>query len=103
MSISPFTQKVIDIIHAIPRGTVLTYGTIAAMAGNRRGARQVSRVLHTFGRKENLPWHRVINREGKISLPEHNGYDRQKELLMAEGMEFDDRDRIDLDRFLWRP
>lgn len=73
------------------------------MAGNRRGARQVVRVLHTFGKKEKLPWHRVVNREGKISLPDHNGYDRQKILLEAEGIVFDHQDRIDLRRYLWCP
>jgi len=103
MAVSPFTQKVIDCILAIPSGRVATYGGIAAMAGNRRAARQVVRVLHTNTHTHGLPWHRVVNREGRISLPEHRGYDRQKELLLQEGVEFDRRDRIDLDRFLWRP
>lgn len=103
MPISSFTQKVIDVIRAIPFGRVATYGGVAAMAGNRRAARQVVRVLHTSSRKEGLPWHRVVNREGKISLPEHNGYNRQKTLLIQEGVEFDDTDRIDLNRFLWLP
>ena len=100
---SPFTQKIIEAIRAIPEGSVSTYGDIAALAGNRRGARQVARVLHSCSDKESLPWHRVINREGRISLGEFQGYDRQKSLLLAEGVRFDGADRIDLDRFRWRP
>lgn len=102
MTVSSFTRQIIEAIRDIPYGKVATYGGIAAMAGNRRAARQVARTLHTFGAKEKLPWHRVINREGKISLPEHNGYNRQKTLLEAEGVEFDCNGRIDLERFLWR-
>ncbi|OIQ51621.1 Methylated-DNA--protein-cysteine methyltransferase [Pseudodesulfovibrio hydrargyri] len=100
---SPFTQKIIETIRAIPEGSVTTYGRVAALAGNRRGARQVARVLHTSSRTENLPWHRVINREGRISLGELQGYDEQKRLLQAEGVRFDETDRIDLERFGWPP
>ncbi|BDQ32773.1 MGMT family protein [Pseudodesulfovibrio portus] len=103
MGVSPFTQKVIDAILAIPHGRIATYGGIAAMAGDRRAARQVVRVLHTNTHTHGLPWHRVVNREGRISLPRQHGYEEQKELLLQEGVGFDHRDRIDLDRFLWRP
>lgn len=103
MAVSPFTQKVIDIIRAIPEGKVATYGGIAAMAGNHRAARQVVRVLHTLSKAESLPWHRVINREGRISLSDMQGYDRQKRLLEAEGIIFDESDTIDLAQDLWHP
>lgn len=103
MAFSPFSQKIIDLILAIPRGRVATYGGIAAMAGNRRAARQVARILHACSRTEELPWHRVVNREGRISLPEHQGHARQKTLLIREGIPFDDSGRINLDRYLWRP
>ncbi|WP_319584922.1 MGMT family protein [uncultured Pseudodesulfovibrio sp.] len=100
---TPFTRKIIETIRSIPEGRVTTYGRVAALAGNRRGARQVSRVLHTSSRTENLPWHRVINREGRISLGRMQGYEEQKRLLEAEGVRFDKTDRIDLDRFGWPP
>lgn len=103
MAPSRFTLKIIDCILAIPHGQVATYGGIAAMAGNRRAARQVVRVLHTFSESKGLPWHRVVNREGRIVLPEHQGHDQQKALLVQEGVEFDHLDRIDLERFLWLP
>ncbi|MCG8568646.1 MAG: MGMT family protein [Spirochaetes bacterium] len=100
---SPFTQRIIAIIKAIPKGKIATYGMIAALAGNPRGARQVVRILHTFSSKEQLPWQRVINSKGKISLPNPDDYLRQRELLEAEGIEFEEDDRIDLDQFLWHP
>ena len=58
---NPFTERVIQIIQSIPAGRVMTYGQVAAAAGNRRGARQVARILHTMSQKHALPWHRIIN------------------------------------------
>jgi len=66
------------------------------MAGNPRGARQVSRILHSLSGKEKLPWHRVVNRMGKISLPQGFGYEEQEFRLKREGVEFDKNGRIDL-------
>ncbi|MCK4857323.1 MAG: MGMT family protein [candidate division Zixibacteria bacterium] len=95
------TQRIKDIIKQIPRGRVATYGLIAAQAGNPRAARQVVRVLRSSSRKDELPWHRVINRQGHISLKPNQGYELQKALLEEEGILFDDNDSIDLDRCLW--
>lgn len=98
-----FTQRVIRAIRSVPRGKVATYGLIALVAGNPRGARQVAWTLHSVTEKEKLPWHRLINSQGKISLPKGAGYETQKELLLDEGVTFDREDRIALDRFLWKP
>ena len=98
-----FTTHAARAIRSIPAGRVATYGQIAALAGNPRAARQVVRVLHSCSKKERLPWHRVVNREGRISLPPLGGLEEQRALLMREGVEFDDAGRIDLRRFLWRP
>jgi methylated-DNA-protein-cysteine methyltransferase-like protein len=94
-----FTRQVITVIKGIPTGKVMTYGQVAFMAGNPDGARQVSRILHSMSRKEKLPWHRVINRMGKISLPEGFGYEEQEFRLKREGVEFDENGRIDLKKF----
>lgn len=102
MSLSPFTQNVIKIIKNIPAGKVLTYGIIAIIAGNPRGARQVSWVLNSLSSKHQLPWHRVINSKGKISLGDFTGYTEQKELLEQEGILFGLQDKIDLNKFLWQ-
>lgn len=75
----------------------MTYGSIAVFAGNPRGARQVSWILHSFSRKYQLPWHRVINSKGKLSLKDPIEYDYQKKLLMEEGIKFSQNDVIDLE------
>jgi len=91
---------VIEIIRGIPQGRVLTYGLVAAMAGNPRAARQVARILHSSSRKHGLPWHRVINSRGTISLPRGNGYEEQKEMLLSEGIVFRHDDTINLKEYL---
>ena len=103
MSRSLFTTRVIELIRAIPSGNVCTYGKIAMYAGNPRGARQVVRILHSCGEKERLPWHRVVNREGRISLRPKEGYEVQRQLLEQEGVEFEQSGNIDLKHYLWEP
>ena len=76
-------------------------GLIAALAGNPRGARQVARILHSCSRKDNLPWFRVVNRDGKISLKHFNGYEVQKLHLEKEGIVFTENYVIDFTIFLW--
>jgi methylated-DNA-protein-cysteine methyltransferase-like protein len=90
-----FTERVIQVIKSIPEGKVLSYGSIAGLAGSPRGARQVTRTLHTMSKKHNLPWHRVVNSKGKISLKDPLGYEEQKHLLESEGVVFSCDDRID--------
>ncbi|THB75310.1 MAG: MGMT family protein [Desulfobacteraceae bacterium] len=97
----PFTEDVIRVIRNIPKGKVLTYGLVAALAGHPGAARQVARVLHTMSSAHNLPWHRVINGQGKISLPPAGGYEIQKKRLESEGVEFGRSNRVDLKQVLW--
>lgn len=101
MARQEFTTRVIALIRSIPEGCVSTYGTIALMAGRPQGARQVARILHSCSRAENLPWHRVVNREGRISLKPLQGYEEQRMLLEGEGVDFSSDGRIDLDTHLW--
>lgn len=86
---------------AIPRGKVATYGQIARLAGKPWGARQVSWILHSQSEKYRLPWQRVIGAGGRISLPLHNGFFEQRRLLRQEGVDVDERGRIDLEKHLW--
>ena len=95
-----FTKRVIKIIKGIPEGKVMTYGQIAFMAGKPNGARQISWILNSMSENEKLPWHRVINSMGKISLPEGFGLEEQIYRLTREGVEFDENNRIDLKKFL---
>lgn len=84
---TPFTSRAIEIIKNIPFGTVMSYGEIAAKVGNPRSARQISRILHSMSDKYNLPWHRVVNSKGCISL-KGDGYLKQRLLLESEGICF---------------
>ena len=89
-----FTEQVLQIISNIPNGKVMTYGQVAAYAGNPRGARQVSRILHSMTEKHQLPWHRVINSKGGISLTGEAGF-IQGEMLVEEGIQVINK-KIDL-------
>jgi len=92
-----FTEQVLEIIKSIPYGKVMTYGQIATYAGNPRAARQVSRILSGMSSKHNLPWHRVINSKGGISLPDEPGF-IQGEKLTSEGVIVKNK-QIDLKQF----
>lgn len=98
----PLTERILAVIKAIPKGKVATYGQIAALAGSPRGARQVSRVLHSLSAKENLPWHRVIGATGKISLPMEGGGNEQASMLKKEKVAVAPDGSIPLGRFRWR-
>ena len=95
----PFTEKVIQLIKEIPEGKVMTYGQIAAYAGNHRAARQVARILHSMGRKYHLPWHRVINAKGQVAIKDDATYHEQILLLEMEGIEVSSTGRIDLEKY----
>lgn len=91
---------IIAIIKEIPFGKVLTYGEIARRAGHPATARQVSYLLHSSSEKHHLPWHRVINSQGKISLTGSGG-EEQKQLLVSEGVIFK-KGKIDLEEFIYQ-
>jgi methylated-DNA-protein-cysteine methyltransferase-like protein len=95
-----FTEQVLEIIRSIPEGKVMTYGQIAANAGNPWGARQISRILSSMSKKYNLPWHRVINSKGEISL-KGEGKLIQMSLLSDENIIIIN-EKIDLDKYLYK-
>lgn len=99
--LTQFTQRAVRIIKNIPEGRVVTYGRVAFLAGKPGAARQISRLLHSMSEKHQLPWHRVVNAKGKISLGRSQGYELQKALLESEGVEFLHNDAIDLKIYLW--
>jgi methylated-DNA-protein-cysteine methyltransferase-like protein len=98
-----FTDRAKDAIKRIPPGKVASYGQVAALAGSPRSARQVVWLLHSSSDKHGLPWHRVINVKGQISLPHGYGYELQKALLEEEGVVFDRTDKVDMKRYRWKP
>jgi methylated-DNA-protein-cysteine methyltransferase-like protein len=96
-----FTKRVIDIIKRIPPGYVMTYGSIAECAGNPRASRQVSRILHSMTAKYNLPWHRVIRKDGSIALANEAGGSEQMAMLRAEGVEVSAGGKVNMQRHFW--
>lgn len=98
----PYTERVIKIIKNIPEGKVMTYGQIARLAGSPRGARQVVRVLHSLSAKYNLPWHRVINAKGELTIKDYDLRSLQKLHLQDEGVEFLNEYSINLSKCQWR-
>ncbi len=98
---APFTARAIAILRSIPPGRVAAYGQVAAMAGHPAAARQIVRILHTLSDVESLPWHRVVSKDGTISLPAGGGGELQKALLESEGVAVGPDGRIDLSEYSW--
>ena len=105
-----YHQLVWEIVREIPPGKVSTYGRIAGFlppihgmseqAYSARGARIVGGAMAAC--PSNVPWHRVINAQGKVSLRKGGGGVEQRTRLEDEGVEFDEKDRVDLKRYLWQ-
>lgn len=97
-----FKDLVFEIVGRIPKGKVTTYGTVALLAGMPRGARLVGGLLHYAPDELDLPWQRIINREGYISTKclEHPKA-LQKALLRQEGVVVSDEFVIDLEKYGW--
>jgi methylated-DNA-protein-cysteine methyltransferase-like protein len=94
-------ERILAAVRKIPRGRVSTYGEIANVAGLPRRARLVGTVLKHAPASKTLPWFRVINSSGRISLPSgSDSYANQRRKLEAEGVLFRG-DRIDLKRYGW--
>ncbi len=97
-------QRIWQVVALIPCGKVATYGDVAAQAGLPGAARRVGRALKGLPTDTRIPWHRVVNAAGRISLPPGSGgAGRQRQRLEAEGVEFHDSGRIDFARFRHRP
>ncbi len=93
--------RILATVRRIPRGRVATYGQVARLAGMPGHARLAGYALHGCG-DPSVPWHRVINAQGRVSLPEADGQASfQRVLLEAEGVLFV-KDRVDLERFGWK-
>ncbi len=104
-----FNNRVWEIVRQIPAGQVATYGQIAALippppgmdpkAYLSLGARWVGSAMASC--PEGVPWQRVINAQGKISLPQGSGAEQQRRLLEEEGVLFDFNGKINLTKYRW--
>jgi methylated-DNA-protein-cysteine methyltransferase-like protein len=99
---SPFKDRVIQIIRMIPQGRVASYGQVAAYAGLPRAAREVGWTLRDS--KEDMPWWRVLNNAGKISIDGNMSADKtlQRKLLEGDGIEVADDFTLDMEKYRWR-
>lgn len=103
MSISDTYQSIYDAVRQIPEGNVATYGDIAVLAGLPNHARLVGYALHALPIYTDVPWHRVINAQGKISLgrTDMGGELQQQRLLEDEGVVFLNG-RVNLKIYRWQ-
>ena len=100
-----FDSRVWNAVSRIPRGQLATYGQIADLIGAYGCARQVGWALRRLTLPSEVPWHRVVNAKGRISMSlSREGSDWiQRELLMDEGVPVDTEGRLPLRERLWRP
>ena len=94
-----FTERVYAVVRRIPKGRVLSYGAVAAMAGNRKAARMVGLALHHNPDQERIPCHRVVFRDGALSSAfAFGGAVEHRKRLRAEGVTFTPDGRVKMDR-----
>ncbi len=99
-----FYEAVYALVRKIPRGRVMTYGQIAAILGAPRAARAVGYAMRASGHREDVPWQRVINHRGAISARSEVGRPIiQEQLLLEEGVKFDESGSCDLEVYRWEP
>ena len=98
-----FKTRVIEIIKAIPRGKVASYGQIAVYAEIPRAARAVGMILNKLPSDTTIPWWRVVNNSGKLSIRGSIfSRDDQKSLLESEGIKFKKEYEFEIEKYRWR-
>jgi|SRR5579862_1667818 len=98
---SEFKGRVYKIVAQIPKGKVMSYGQIAALAGAAWAAWEVGQIAHTG--PSDLPWQRVVNKTGGLAKGYPGGFEGHKKALEADGVEVDDEYRVNVRELLWRP
>jgi methylated-DNA-protein-cysteine methyltransferase-like protein len=102
--VSTSYQRIYAVVRRIPEGRVATYGQVASLAGLAGHARQVGYALHALPNETTVPWHRVVNARGGVSLRSMAGGELvQRGLLEREGIRFDPSGRVPLARVRWAP
>lgn len=96
-----FRQRVYALVAQIPRGRVMTYGQLAALAGSPYAARIVGGIAH-WGDPD-LPWQRVVKKDGSLAEGYPGGTEGHRAALEAEGVEFNDEYKLDIAKLSWHP
>ena len=89
------------IVNSIPKSRLMTYGQIAALAGNPRAALMVGGIAHFSD--PSLPWHRVVNKKGYLASGYPGGRRGHKVALEAEGVQVSEDYRVDINKLIWWP
>jgi methylated-DNA-protein-cysteine methyltransferase-like protein len=97
---SEFKNRVYEVVAQIPKGRVATYGQVAAMAGAAWAAWEVGQIAHTG--PSDLPWQRVINKQGRLAKGYPGGYEGHKKDLEDEGIEVNEEYKVDIANLLWK-
>lgn len=98
-----FAQRVYELVRQVPRGRAVSYGGVAALLGHPRSARAVGAALRALSDETTVPWWRVVNRDGRITIGKLDPHAAriQRALLEDEGVVFDRRGCLDWERFGW--
>lgn len=96
-------QKIYEVVKEIPCGTVASYGQVAELVGNKRLSRVVGYALHSNPEPGIIPCHRVVTKNGELSKAfAFGGENKQRELLMNEGVGFLEDDTVDMEKYQWK-
>ncbi|MFC7775117.1 MGMT family protein [Flavobacterium sp. GCM10027622] len=99
-----FFQRVYEIARLIPEGRVTSYGAIAKALGAARSARMVGWAMNASHNMEDVPAHRVVNRNGVLTGKHHfDGTSLMQQLLESEGVEVIDNQIVDFEKHFWQP
>lgn len=96
-----FKNRVYEIVSQIPKGKVMSYGQVAAVAGAAWAAWEVGQIAHTG--PADLPWQRVVNKSGGLAKGYPGSFEGHKKALEADGVEVDEDYKVDIGKVLWRP
>ena len=97
-----FKERVYALVAQIPKGKVMTYGQVAALAGAAWAAWEVGQIAHTG--PEDLPWQRVVNKQGGLAAGWPNGgRQAHQAALEADGVTVTSDFRVDISKVLWHP
>jgi methylated-DNA-protein-cysteine methyltransferase-like protein len=99
-----FFERVYEIVRQIPEGKVTTYGAIAKALGAAKSSRMVGWAMNASHNLEDVPAHRVVNRNGMLTGKHHfEGTNLMQQLLESEGVKIIDNKIVDFDKFIWYP
>ena len=100
-----YRERVYQLVLRIPKGRVMSYGLVARVLGRDYDARVIGYIMHATPKDgRSIPWHRVINSQGRCSTAGlTTPPDLQQRLLEAERIEFDEKDKCKIETYLWYP